>query len=54
MPEQKRKRGRPTKPAEERATVVYRVRLTESQYEAIKALGGAKWIKGALKKACEG
>lgn len=45
-----KKRGRPTKPAEERAALVIRVAVTAEEKAKFHALGGSKWLKECLKK----
>ena len=51
-PESTRK-GRPTLPPSERASVAYNVRLTTAQHAKVVRLGGAAWIRAQIERARE-
>ncbi len=45
------RKGRPTLPESERASVAYNVRLTPAQREKVERLGGAAWIRAQIERA---
>ena len=47
------RKGRPTLPESERASVAYNVRLTAAQHAKVVLLGGAQWIRAKIDKAWE-
>lgn len=47
------RKGRPTLPESERASVAYNVRLTAAQHAKIVRLGGAQWIRDRIDRAKE-
>jgi hypothetical protein len=49
----KSRKGRPTLPESERASVAYNVRLTAAQHAKVQRLGGAAWIRERIDKARE-
>ncbi len=49
----KHRKGRPTLPESERASVAYNVRLTAAQHAKVVRLGGAQWIRAKIDKAWE-
>jgi len=49
----KPRKGRPTLPESERASVAYNVRLTPAQRKKVDRLGGAAWIRAQIEKARE-
>jgi hypothetical protein len=53
MPEDstKRKRGRPTKPAEERASLLVVVRMTAEEKAKWLKLGGVRWLRKVLNES---
>ena len=48
MPDSKPKRGRPEKPAEERATLLVVVRMTAEEKAKWLKMGGVKWLRKVL------
>ena len=50
-PEQTKRRGRPPVPEDQRLTERAEIRLSLAERLKFDALGGAEWVRGALKKA---
>jgi hypothetical protein len=50
-PEQPKRRGRPSVPADQRLTERAEIRLSQAERLKFDALGGAEWVRCALKKA---
>lgn len=49
----KKPRGRPTVPADQRRDHTVRVRVTAEQAAKFERLGGAEWLRAAIKRARE-